>query len=383
MSKIICLDISVLNDKNRTGVGVYTYQLIKALLKNNKKDKFILFGFATFQTYDYLRNIEFKNYPNVSLKIYKMPAKLFRTSFLLWQKMNWPKIENFVGLIDIFHSFNWNLPPVKNAKLVATVFDMTPILFPKYHLEKTIQLDKVRLNRIKRYADLVITISENSKKDFLKFAPNRKVEVIYPGVSDNFLKKINKKKTEQILKKYNLQSGYVLSVGTLEPRKNIERIIQAFTELASQGQALRGCKLVIVGRRGWLADNIYKLPEKLGIKNKVKFLGRVEDEDLPYLYNQASCLIYPSLYEGFGIPVLEAQASGCPVITSDTSSLPEVGGDAVLYIDPNSSGNLISALERIKNQEFRIKLIKKGLEQAKKFSWEKSAKKLNSLYQQL
>src|SRR5690242_8574057 len=157
--KTICLDISVLNEKQKTGIGVYTYELIKSFLEINRDDKIILFGISTLQTYSFLKNIEFKNYPNVELKIYKMPAKFFRTSFLLWQKLNWPTIEKFVGAVDIFHSFNWNLPPQKKGKVVATVFDMTSLLFPSLHLEKTTQLDRIRLKRIKKFADLVITIS--------------------------------------------------------------------------------------------------------------------------------------------------------------------------------------------------------------------------------
>ena len=158
---VIGIDISVLNDYQKTGIGVYTYGLIKALLLKNKKDKFILFGIATFSTFDHLKNIEFKKYPNVELKIFKLPAKFFRIAFLIWQKLNWPSIENLIGPVDIFHSFNWYFPSQRFGKSIATVFDMTPILYPNFHQEKTVQLDKNRLERIKETADLVITISEN------------------------------------------------------------------------------------------------------------------------------------------------------------------------------------------------------------------------------
>lgn len=385
MSKTICLDISVLNDKDKTGVGVYTYELVKSLLKFDKEDNFIskgekfhfiLFGFATLKTYEYLKNIEFKNYPNVELKIYKMPARAFRRAFLLWQKINWPKIESFVGPVDIFHSFNWNLPPVKNTKLVATIFDMTPFLFPDFHQPKTIQLDKVRLNRIKQNADLVLTISENSKNDFLKFAPEKKVEVIYPGVRLDFRAKIKNEEVKKVLDKYGLKKGYILSVGTLEPRKNIRNLIKAYL--------LTGVKekLILVGNWGWEKSDLKQLIEKN--KDKIITTGFLEDQDLIYLYLGAICLIYPSLYEGFGIPVLEAMSLGIPVITSGNSSLTEVGGSAVLYIDPQDSNSIKKALIEIVNKKkLRDDLIKKGLKQANKFSWETSAKKLISLYQQL
>lgn len=360
--KTIGIDISVLNDRQRSGIGVYTYGLIKTLLSENTEDKFILFGFATYSTFDYLKNIEFNKYPNVELKIYKMPAKFFRTFFLLWQKLNWPPIENLIGPVDIFHSFNWYLPPQKSGKVVATVFDMTPLIFPKYHLQKTIQLDRIRLNRIRERADLVITISQNSKKDFLKFSPKSLVEVIYPGVGEQFKGERGKGKDR-----------YILSVGTLEPRKNIKNLITAYLKSKISE------KLVLAGNWGWEDSGLGDLIKTNS--EKIILIGYVPDKDLPYLYNQALCLVYPSFYEGFGIPVLEAQASGCPVITSFVSSLPEAGGKAAVYVDPNSTEDIIRAIKQIK--KMRKKLIKKGYENIKRFSWKKSAKKLNFLYQQL
>ncbi len=385
--KTIALDISVLNEKNKTGVGVYTHQLIKALLSLNKKDKFILFGVSTLQTYEYLKNIEFKKYPNVELKIFKMPAKFFRRAFLLWQTLNWPKIESLIGPVDILHSFSWNLPPIKKGKMVAGVFDMTPFLFPELHLKKTIQLDKVRLERIKKYADLVITISQNSKEDFLKFAPEKKVEVIYPGIGDIFLDK-HTDNSKKILAKYNLKSGFILSVGTIEPRKNLVRLVRTFSLLVNSINRVNEkisneLQLVIAGSKGWLSDEIYKLPKKLRIEDSVKFLGRVEDKDLAELYKNAFCLLYPSFYEGFGIPVLEAQASGCPVITSSVSSLPEAGGKGAIYVDPYSVEEMVEAIKKYQISNFRSQMIKQGFENIKRFSWEESAKKLNFLYQKL
>lgn len=370
----IGLDISVLNDKQKTGIAFYTYHLIDALLNLKSADKYILFGIATFQTYEYLKNIHFKNYPNVQMKIYKMPAKFFRTAFLLWQLFDFPPIDYFVGEVDFFHSFNWYMPPQRKGKKIGTVFDLTSITNPEWHYPETAQLDKVRLERLAKSADLIITISESTRRDFLKFYPYKKVEVIYPAASPIFKKKVNLSKTKKVLEKYQLQPGYFLSVSTLEPRKNLKKLIESFLKSGLKR------KLVLAGGSGWKNEEFFKLINE----NKIITTGYVPDEDLTVLYQQALCLVYPSLYEGFGMPILEAMESGTPVIASNVSSLPEVGGDAVLYVDPLRSEEIKKALIRIEEDEnFRKNLIQKGFRQTQKYSWEKSAKKLMSFYKSL
>lgn len=372
----IGIDISVLNDSQKTGVAVYTYNLIDNLLKINKKDNFILFGISTFETNYYLKNIDFKKYDNVTLKIYKLPARLFRTAFITWQRLNWPTIEDLIGEVDLFHSFNWYLPPQKKGKVVATVFDTTSLINPLWHDQRTTQLDSLRMERIKDYADLVIAISENSKKDFLKFSPKSNIEVVYPAASKMFRRKISNQKASKYFKKYNLQPGYILSVSTLEPRKNLTRLIQAYLN-ANLTQ-----KLVLVGGWGWKNDEIVELIKDN--QERIKLLGFVPDEDLPSIYQNALFLVYPSLYEGFGIPIIEAMNLGTPVICSNTASMPEAGGDGVFYIDPYKFESIKEALVQLTGSiELRKKLTKQGIKQASKFSWKKSAEKLNALYQRL
>lgn len=373
--KTIGVDISVLNDEQKTGIGVYTYQLIDALLKINKEDKFILFGIATFSTYDFLKNLAFKNYPNVQMRIFKLPARSFRLAFLTWQKLNWPPIEKFIGPIDIFHSFNWLMPPQKKGKRVATIFDLTSILYPQWHDPRTVQLDRLRFKGVGQDADLVITISQNTKNDFLKFYPQARVEVIYPGADKIFNSRVDQKFTKKVLEKYQLKPGFLLSVATLEPRKNLKGLIEAYSESGIK------TPLVLAGKMGWKNSEQMKLIEG---NHQIKITGFLPEDVLKVFYQQALCLVYPSFYEGFGIPVLEALSSGTPVITSRNSSLIEVGEKAVFYVDPYDKESIKEALILISSgKNLRASLSQKGFVQARKFSWEVSARQLNDLYRSL
>ncbi len=177
-------------------------------------------------------------------------------------------------------------------------------------------------------------------------------------------------------KQFGIKGEYILFVGTLQPRKNITRLIEAFSKISNTSNL----SLVVVGKKGWQYDEILEAPKKFEVEEKVKFLDFIADEDLPNLYKNALCFVLPSLYEGFGLPVLEAMKYGCPVITSNISSLPEAGGDAALYVDPLDVNDIAKNLELIiQNSELRKKLIKKGYEQIKKFSWEKTARETLSV----
>jgi glycosyltransferase involved in cell wall biosynthesis len=177
---------------------------------------------------------------------------------------------------------------------------------------------------------------------------------------------------EILEKKYHIIGNYILFVGTLQPRKNIEKLIEAFASVVKKHPKL---SLVIVGKHGWLYEDILKAPKKFDIEEKVKFISFVPDDDLAYFYKHAVCYVLASLYEGFGLPVLEAMAYDCPVITSNVSSLPEAGGDAALYVDPKNIEDITEKiLMLVENESLRRDLIEKGKKQIKKFSWEKCAK---------
>lgn len=261
-------------------------------------------------------------------------------------------IEKFIGEIAIYHSSDWLQPPTK-AKKVTTYHDVIPLLFPKWSHPKIVEVHKKRLQIVEREIDMVIAVSENTKQDLLKVSsiPAEKIVVIYEGPSCKF-DGVTKEEIEAFRMKYNLPEKFVLAMGGIGERKNLNKIKAAAKDF----------DLVISG------ETIPWIPQ----------------EELPFLYKAASVLLYPSLYEGFGLPVLDAMLAGTPVITSNISSLPEIGGDAVLYVDPENGEDIKEKLEELMSDEkLRKDLIAKGLKQASKFSWEKCAEKTAQVYANL
>jgi glycosyltransferase involved in cell wall biosynthesis len=184
---------------------------------------------------------------------------------------------------------------------------------------------------------------------------------------------------EELNKKFGITKPYILFVGTIQPRKNIAKLIEAVSLLKN-----KEIQLVVVGKKGWLWEEILAAPEKFKITDRIKFLDFVGNEDLPSLYKNAQCFVLPSLYEGFGLPVLEAMQFGCPVVTSNVSSLPEVGGDAAIYFDPESVDDMAEKIDKvISDEKLRAEMTEKGYNQVKKFSWEKTAKETLKVLEEL
>jgi len=219
-------------------------------------------------------------------------------------------------------------------------------------------------------------------RDVIKYfhVPEGKLEVVYLGVDKQYFEKMD---AGSLIQSYGLEPGYLLCVSSIEPRKNFERIIRVFAQLVKQPQ-YEQLKLVCVGGQGWKNTNIFELVQELGLEGKVKFLGYVEQEKLPGIYQGASIFLYPSLYEGFGLPVLEAMASGTPVITSDVSSLPEVAGQAAIMIDPYDEKQLYDSIQHLLvNKGKRQELSRRGSLQAQKFSWEQTARNTLEVYKKV
>lgn len=265
----------------------------------------------------------------------------------------------------------------RSAEVTATIHDLAfkkyPQTFPKLDLLKLNFL----LNTAVERADKLIAVSQSTKKDLLQFFPHlseERIKVIYHGYDGEFFgAKLPREEIFQKLKSYKLEAnGYILYVGALQPRKNLVRLIEAF-DIAKKN--IPDMKLVLAGETAWLASEIIAARERSAYKNDIILTGRMSFEELRAFYQGARLFAFPSLYEGFGLPVLEAFASGIPVFTADNSSLRKVGGDAALYADALSVSDIAEKLVRLWNDEkLRADLITKGQEQLKKFSWDKCAK---------
>jgi glycosyltransferase involved in cell wall biosynthesis len=262
---------------------------------------------------------------------------------------------------------------------VVTIHDMVPFIYPETHLWLTNFLFRRYIPRTLRFVDRVVTVSDASKRDierFLPIAPDR-VTRIHCGVSEQFRPQVPDR-IVSVLDRYGVARPYILVVGVLAARKNLEAAFEAFARLKAAGLPHR---LVVVGRKAWKAEGIFQRLEALGLGEEVVLTGYVEDTDLPALYAGADCFIFPSLYEGFGLPLLEAMACGVPVVASNASSLPEVAGDAGLLVDPRDVDGFASAMHRVVAEPgLANDLRERGFARARQFTWERVAAAHAAIY---
>ncbi len=363
----IILDIGPLLIES-VGVRSYTINLVRNILKLNEGREFLLFPFLTKKTKENFEGLDYKGF--VIKEQYR--KWLFAILASMGGRTLIPK--RYLSHWDLFWTPGTFLLPVR-CSIVGTIFDLTTIIYPEFHKRKVIEHQEKVFHYFKENASLIIAISENTKMDIMKYLriPEDKIRTIYCGVGDEFRKIEDVRVLKSILRGIGIDYPYILYVGSLEPRKNVERLIEAFIQLKKRRQ-ING-KLVISGIKGWAYQSIFDKVASSGTEKEIIFTGVTPNEFLPFLYNGASAFVYPSLYEGFGLPVLEAMSCGVPVVTSNVSSLPEVAGDAAILINPYSVDELADGIWRIlSDKELRNQCIKKGIERAKLFTWERCAK---------
>lgn len=397
---------------DKTGTENYSYQLLKSLAKIDRENDYKV----------YIR-------PGVSVgENWPKNFKFLILNFPFLWTQGGLALQTFKDKLDVLFVPAHTLPIIRKPglKTVVTVHDLGSEYLPSMHQFK----QRLYLGVMQKYqlntANYIISVSNATKEDLIKrinINP-QKITVIYEGFDKNLFQPVKNDTLVNSLKQYGLTpQNYFVFVGTVQPRKNIERLIAVYAKWscspgrkaprARSNRPLQVCSmpgrnsvissevhgtapvaltgsgfavpsLVIAGSKGWLSEEIYKLPKKLGIENRVRFLGYVPDKDLPVLYSGAKAFVFPSLFEGFGLPILEAQACGCPVITSNLSSMPEVAGKGAIYVNPYDIDDIVKGMKEIENGKLRMEKVKLGLENIKRFSWEKCAKEtlavLESVY---
>jgi glycosyltransferase involved in cell wall biosynthesis len=374
---------------NKTGIGIYALNLVRQITAMDLTGMGIsCVFFAQDDDNDWqqlVNGVEGCHLITISSGTFrKLPLRFFFEQFMLprqCKKLN----------IDVIYSFHYTMPYFTGIKRVVTIPDMTFYLFPQMHEKIKRIYFKGLIPFSLRRSDQVVTISQSAKADMLQqfsYLPAEKISVIHLGVT------ANQEETTTLTIKHLQNLGiatkkYFLYVGTLEPRKNITAIIEAFQHLIASGKLAQydpneEFKLVLAGGKGWFYESIFETVKKYHLEERVIFPGYVEEELKQTLLQHAFGFVYPSFYEGFGLPVLEAMVYGVPVITSNISSLPEVAGDAALLIDPNNYQEIADAMTILLSQPEQYRLLaEKSMTQAHSFSWHETAKKTMTLLKNL
>ena len=376
----ISFEAQPLFDKHKTGISYCESGLVKELIKNHPEDNF-LFQYFSLRNHDEKENAlkEYTAAENASIDACKgFPGRLYKLiSLVLPLPYRW-----FLGKrSDVTHFFNYIVPPFVRGKTVVTVHDLTYITMDR----KTRIILKMTAKRSMKRADKIIAVSQFTKSEIIKYlgiAPE-KIEVIYNAVDLTLYRDdLMPADIERVKEKYGIEGDYFFYLGTLEPRKNLERLINAYAVLLAKHKKLP--LMVIAGKKGWLYEKIFEDVRQLNIEDKIIFTDYVPTEDAPILMNGAKAFLFPSLYEGYGMPVIEAMACGTPVLTSDCSSLPEVAEGCAVMIDPLSVESLTNGLEQLYlNEALCSDLSTRGRKIAEKSIWKTQAGKLYDIYNQL
>jgi len=339
-----------------TGFGFYVSNLIETLRKNKSEHEFVLIRPET-------------------QKDFSTPQRFW------WDQVTLPRRARSEGA-DLLHQPCFSAPFIFRGPVVVTIHDIISILFPENIPFASRMFYSYWMPFSYRKATRIITISQSTKRDIEKVLkiPGEKISVIPLAVDEKFKEKVSEAKIKEVRDKYSLPEHYLLHIGTLEPRKNLEFLIEVFHEVIKQKEN-SNLYLVISGKKGWYYEGLFKRVKELKLGNRVIFTGDLAEEDKAAVYRGARIFTFPSIYEGFGLPPLEAMASGVPVISSNTSSMPEVIGEAGVLISPKDKNAWVKAITQVNsNDTLRHEMILKNVEQVEKFSWAKTAQRTIDVY---
>jgi glycosyltransferase involved in cell wall biosynthesis len=371
----IAIDISMAMSET-AGVGAYTRGLIDGLAMVNAENEYVL--------YSYLNDPESFRFdhplpPNFSIQTLKVEEGHWERQ---WFAAELPPKEALEG-VDIIHSPSFNAPQEHQGGIVVTIHDLSFLLFPQFHTETN------RLHcfngtlKAAQYADRIIVTSHQAKQDLMSYfaVPEERLRVVYAAPRRCCYPERNRDFLRSRLDRLEMYHNFILCMGSFEPRESLKRLIEAYAMYAKNHSGRE--VLVIAGAKGWSNEDIAQEIAALGVQERVKFLGWISEDDRRVLYSTAKLCVYPSLYEGFGLPPLEAMACGAPVVTSNTSALREVVGNAAILIEPDNSAELCQAILRVLSHEgLRLEMRQRSLERATLFSWERAAKETLAVYEE-
>jgi glycosyltransferase involved in cell wall biosynthesis len=407
----IGIDIStVLNHGKDVGAGRYIINLVKNLFEIDSGDEFILTGRYITDEYLGLAEELRQHYLGINERASKpifgknnqlsgrLSFKLIKTTqkkLDLSNRIGFPPMEFYGFKADVFHCPDFLIPPTINNKIILTIHDLAFIRFPQFNFDWFV---KKYTNLVKRNANTaaaIIADSQSTKNDIVEFfaVKEEKVTVVHLA-GDEVFRKLNSNEIDySVAAKYKITKKFILSVGTIEPRKNYVTLIKAFNRLKSENMAKSDSnsigvsgdlQLVIVGRTGWMSEPAIDAYNNSPFKDDIILAGRLSDAELLQMYNMAELFVYPSVFEGFGLPVVEAMQCGLPVIASNSSSIPELVDDKRLLFDPTDDGDLLDKINFVlSSDKHKAELSKEALKNAAKFSWKNTARKTLEVYRKI
>lgn len=379
----IAFEVQLFLKGNKTGIAWCADNLIREIAK--RKDCTCQFDYFTLG-YKKEQEARLKEYQEYSIK--NNACRWFHN---VLYKSIWPWLPLCYQLFfpterEITQFFNFVVPPGVKGKTVTIVHDMAYMAYPQTVANKTRKWLQLTMKQSCKRADKIITVSEFSKQEIIKYLhiEASKITVMPNGVDHKFFYPRSLQQINKVKEKFHIKQEYFLYLGTLEPRKNIERLIKAYSELLRKSYSSQIPQLVLAGGKGWMYESIFLIVQELKLEEKVVFTDYIENEEVPVLMSGAKAFVFPSLYEGFGMPPLEAMACGTPVITSNVSALPEIGKDAAILINPYSIEEITQAMQRIlQEKSLKEELVQAGIKKAKTYTWASAAEILIQVYQEL
>ncbi|MBN1967049.1 MAG: glycosyltransferase family 4 protein [Anaerolineae bacterium] len=369
----IYIDVSAAVN-SRAGLGRYARSLAQALVQVMEPPPTLFYN----RTRQSQVLPEWKDLPQRSIRLGYKPWRM-----LVWQaQLARIPFRRLVPDATLFHATEHLLLPLGDTPTVMTVHDLIFKLFPQHHKRLNYWYLKLAMPLFVRRASAIIVVSQATKNDLIRHygTPDHKITVVHEAAAPHF-RVVPQSEVARVRAKYNLPDRFLLAVGTIEPRKNLSRLVESLARLRRDDPALQ---IVVVGAKGWLYDEFFARLDALHARGAVRLLGYVPDDDLPAIFRAATVYVMASMYEGAGLPVLEAMACGAPVVSSRESSMPELGADVPRYFNPYDVDNMTEAIGRVLSDDrLRAEMAAAGPERAARFSWERAARETLSVYRSL